>query len=108
MNEKQREFLVTRVEKYNKEADRAAGYASFRAILGAASVGYAVHYFGGNSEPLIAALVGGMNLGVAAWQFRHAISYISERTGLKNRVREIEEQIGLSDLEDNNTRRIGR
>ena len=103
MNEEQREFLVTKVEKYNEEIDKINGGIKTNVfMLGAMLSALVFSVVNMNSGKLgleitgwITAMAGSF---YAAGDIRKVVQAIVTKAGLSNRIDEIEEKLELDNL----------
>lgn len=106
MNDTQREFLVTKVEKYNEEVDQLqANITDNSFILGmvASTLFFPMLALTRPEETYIKILAIvtifiGANFSI--YQLVNIISTIAKKAGLENRINEINEKLGLLENED--------
>ena len=109
MNNEQREFLVTKVGKYNKQIDKLndcmvgntwiAGMAIamvLRDVVGALTHSIEDEKLLGSVLRAVSILVSSGSLAIST---RRIMDTVAQKAGLSNRVREIEDQLGLDELD---------
>ncbi len=106
MNDTQREFLVTKVEKYNEEVDQLqANITDNRFILGmvASTLFFpmlALTMTEGTYERILEIVTIFIGANFSIYQLVNIISTIAKKAGLENRINEINEKLGLLENED--------
>ena len=106
MNDTQREFLVTKVEKYNEEVDQLqVNIVNNKFILGmvASTLFFpmlALTMTEGTYERILEIVTIFIGANFSIYQLVNIISTIAKKAGLENRINEINEKLGLLENED--------
>ena len=108
MNNEQREFLVTKIEKYNADIDKMNERIGQKTLLvgacGLAAVYSAVCLATSSNLSWYLPFLF-LHGGFSIYHAKDVVTMITEKTGLKNHVREMEEQL---DFEDVNSKGLSR
>lgn len=106
MNDTQREFLVTKVEKYNEEVDQLqVNIVNNKFALGmvASTLFFpmlALTMTEGTYERILEIVTIFIGANFSIYQLVNIISTIAKKAGLENRINEINEKLGLLENED--------
>ena len=104
MNREQREYLITRIEKYNIESDIAKKKIKHDTFfMGLSAIAIIFNTVGmanvtNESMFLLQSLLLMINGASSVYRFKEVINTVAHKAGLANRINEISDQLQLDEL----------